>query len=163
MVKRLKQEGIEEKVPQIVVPTETIADHEKDRDLGAKLAVEAPGILAWALEGCLEWQRIGLSPPVAVLDATQKYRDDMDLLSEFLGEKCYFTGSVGNTQLYQAFSTWSVANGERPRSHKWLTRNLEDRGYVKDASRSAGRRWLGLSLREEQSTPTKYDSRNVWS
>jgi len=27
MVKRLKQEGIEDKVPQIVVPIETIADH----------------------------------------------------------------------------------------------------------------------------------------
>ena len=148
---------------RLVPFTETIAEHEKDRDLGAKLAAEAPGILAWALEGCLEWQRIGLAPPAMVLDATQKYRDDMDLLSEFLGEKCYFTGAVGNTALYQAFSAWSVANGERPRSHKWLTRNLEDRGYTKDPSRSAGRRWLGLSLREEPSAPAKHDSRGYWS
>ena len=31
MVKRLKQEGIEQKVPQIVVPTETIADHRQGK------------------------------------------------------------------------------------------------------------------------------------
>jgi transcription antitermination factor NusG len=31
MVKRLKQEGIEDKVPQIVVPTETIADHRQGK------------------------------------------------------------------------------------------------------------------------------------
>jgi transcription termination/antitermination protein NusG len=31
MVKRLKQEGIEAKVPQIVVPTETIADHRQGK------------------------------------------------------------------------------------------------------------------------------------
>ena len=148
---------------RLVPFTQTIAEHEKDRDLGAKLAAEAPGILAWAVRGCIEWQRIGLAPPAAVLDATQKYRDDMDLLSEFLSEKCYFTGSVGNTQLYQAFSVWSVANGERPRSHKWLTRNLEDRGYTKDPSRSRGRGWVGLSLREESTATSKHDSRGYWS
>jgi putative DNA primase/helicase len=148
---------------RLVPFTETIADHEKDRDLGAKLAAEAPGILAWGVQGCIEWQRIGLAPPAAVLDATQKYRDDMDLLSEFLSEKCYFTGSVGNTALYQAFSAWSVANGERPRSHKWLTRNLEDRGYTKDPSRTNGRGWIGLSLRDEVSAPSRGDSRGYWS
>ena len=31
MMKRLKQEGIEDKVPQIVVPTETIADHRQGK------------------------------------------------------------------------------------------------------------------------------------
>ena len=31
MIKRLKQEGLEDKVPQIVVPTETIADHRQGK------------------------------------------------------------------------------------------------------------------------------------
>lgn len=31
MVKRLKQEGLEARVPQIVVPTETIADHRQGK------------------------------------------------------------------------------------------------------------------------------------
>ena len=37
-----------------------------DKDLVAKLKAEAPGILRWALEGCLEWQRQGLGLPAAV-------------------------------------------------------------------------------------------------
>jgi putative DNA primase/helicase len=136
---------------RLVPFTETIADHEKDRDLGTKLAAEAPGILAWAVQGCVEWQRIGLAPPMVVTEATQDYRADMDILSEFIEEKCMLYATVGNTALYQAFSAWSAANGERPRSHRWLTRALTDRGYKQDPNRSAGRRWLGLSLREQPS------------
>jgi putative DNA primase/helicase len=136
---------------RLVPFTETIAEHEKDRDLGAKLAAESPGILAWAVQGCVEWQRIGLASPAVVTDATQDYRADMDILSEFIEEKCMLYATVGNTALYQAFSAWSAANGERPRSHRWLTRALTDRGYKQDPNRSAGRRWLGLSLREQPS------------
>jgi putative DNA primase/helicase len=142
--------------------TQTIAEHEKDRDLGVKLAAEAPGILAWAVRGCIEWQRIGLAPPHAVLDATQEYRADMDILSEFIEEKCILHASVGNTALYQAFSAWAAANGERPRSHRWLTRALTDRGYKQDPNRSAGRRWLGLSLREQPSPGSARADRSAW-
>lgn len=142
--------------------TETIAEHEKDRDLGSKLAAEAPGILAWALEGCLQWQRIGLAPPAVVLDATQDYRADMDILSEFLSEKCVQVGTVGNTPLYQAFSAWASANGERPRSHRWLSRALTDRGYKQDANRAMGRRWSGLSLRDQPSPGAPHADRSTW-
>jgi putative DNA primase/helicase len=33
-----------------------IPPDQQDRDLGAKLEAEAPGILNWALSGCLDWQ-----------------------------------------------------------------------------------------------------------
>src|SRR5205807_894309 len=42
-------------VPFIV----TITDAEKDKGLLSKLKAEAPGILAWAVRGCLAWQRDG--------------------------------------------------------------------------------------------------------
>jgi putative DNA primase/helicase len=42
----------------VQIPTE-----EQDRDLLVKLRAELPGILRWAVEGCLDWQRNGLKPP----------------------------------------------------------------------------------------------------
>ena len=42
----------------------------EDRRLKDKLRAEAAGILAWAVRGCLAWQRDGLNPPDAVRTAT---------------------------------------------------------------------------------------------
>jgi len=63
---------------------------EKDRDLGLvdKLRAELPGILNWAIQGCLEWQAKGLQPPRAVEKATQSYRAEMDVLQEWIDECC---------------------------------------------------------------------------
>ena len=45
----------------------TIPPEERDADLAEKLKAEWPGILAWLVEGCLEWQTEGLRPPTADL------------------------------------------------------------------------------------------------
>lgn len=127
---------------------ETIRDEEKDRDLGKKLEAEADAILAWAIEGARLWAEHGLQEPAAVRDATEDYRADMDVLADFVSEKCALHGVSTNTELYKAFMEWQQANGEKPRSQKWLTRALIDRGYKQDPSRKYGRRWIGLSLRE---------------
>ncbi|HZZ14439.1 MAG TPA: phage/plasmid primase, P4 family, partial [Candidatus Sulfotelmatobacter sp.] len=66
----------------------SIPKAEQDRELGNKLAAEAPGILAWAVKGCLKWQRDGLGMPVAVTQATADYRDEMDPVSDFIADCC---------------------------------------------------------------------------
>ena len=43
--------------------------------------IAGPAILAWLVQGCLNWQLIGFKPPQAVLDATAEYRREMDLLT----------------------------------------------------------------------------------
>lgn len=53
--------------------TVTIPVAERDLQLGEKLRAEWPGILQWAIEGALAWQRGGLSPPAAVTAATAAY------------------------------------------------------------------------------------------
>jgi putative DNA primase/helicase len=65
----------------------------EDPKLGETLATEAPGILAWAVEGCREWQRAGLAPPDAVKHATETYREEQDPLGEFFAV-CTFDRSV---------------------------------------------------------------------
>jgi putative DNA primase/helicase len=64
-------------------------DHERDKDLDAKLEAEMEGILLWALEGCREWQRQGLNPPQEVRDSVKKYAEEQDLIGQYLQESCY--------------------------------------------------------------------------
>src|ERR1041385_5290972 len=46
-------------------------------------------VLAWAVRGCLEWQRLGLRPPACVAGATAGLRRGMDGgFEEFLAQHC---------------------------------------------------------------------------
>ena len=49
---------------------------------------EPPGILAWAVRGCLDWQTHGLQVPPEVEAETKKYRNEMDLVTGFLDDRC---------------------------------------------------------------------------
>ena len=40
------------------------------------------------MQGCLEWQAQGLSPPAAVVEATGEYFEDEDALGRWLAECC---------------------------------------------------------------------------
>ncbi len=133
---------------------EIITDAEKDPDLALKLQAERDGILAWMIEGCRAWQAQGLAPPARVLLATKEYREDMDILKDFLDELCDVRDgvSVGNTDLYKAFSEWASENGEREKSQRWFSQALHDRGFRQDTSRNRGRRWVGLTLKPRDAT-----------
>jgi putative DNA primase/helicase len=63
----------------------------KERDANfrdKKLLPELPGILNWALDGLKEYQRNGLNPPKVVMDATGEYRQDMDIIGNWIDEQC---------------------------------------------------------------------------
>jgi len=59
------------------------------KGLPEKLKAEAPGILAWLVRGCIEWQRQGLNPPEIVRSATAEYRHEEDHIAAFLEECCH--------------------------------------------------------------------------
>ena len=66
----------------------TIPPKERDPQLGERLKAEWPGILAWMIEGCLQWQRKGLAPPAAVTKATNEYLEAEDTVSAWIDEAC---------------------------------------------------------------------------
>jgi putative DNA primase/helicase len=105
-----------------------IAEDRKDTNLLVKLKAEWPGILAWAVRGCLAWQRDGLQEPPEVTDATAAYRAEQNLLGEFLTERCTINRELrvragvlhdayekwtGQTVTRNAFATLMEANGYR--------------------------------------------------
>lgn len=97
-----------------IVPWEiTVAKADVDKKLPAKLLREAPGILNWCIEGCLEWQRIGLSPPPRVLLATAEYRKEQDVLGQFFEESLVFEpgATIGRQVLRTAYDEWCKEQG----------------------------------------------------
>jgi putative DNA primase/helicase len=134
---------------RLVPFTVTIPESERDHHLLEKLRGELPGILAWAVEGCLAWQREGLNPPEAVLLATKTYREEEDVLGAFLQERCVL--GVGHWvfagNLYRAYGGWCERNGEKPISQKALAARLSERGCESDRKGHGGKRvWRGIGL-----------------
>jgi putative DNA primase/helicase len=90
-----------------------------DRELEQKLLAEAPGILRWMIDGCLDWQRNGLIRPACVVEATDEYFSDQDVLAHWLAEECdYEPGnshkSEASSVLYKSFSEYAKAAGVKP-------------------------------------------------
>jgi putative DNA primase/helicase len=95
-----------------------IPPEDRDKQLGEKLRQELPGILAWAVRGCLAWQKDGLQPPDAVLHATEAYRNEMDVIGRFLEACCVVAPGDTSvrtqaTTLYNAFRDWCTQGGEK--------------------------------------------------
>lgn len=73
-----------------VAPFETVIEKE-DTGLLDRLNLEHVGILAWAVRGCIEWQKNGLPSPEKIARATAKYKDDQDLIGNWIAERCWCT------------------------------------------------------------------------
>ena len=84
-----------------------------DPRLPDKLRVEASGILAWLVRGCLAWQREGLNPPATIKAATEEYRQEEDTIRLFIEERCRIEPDVEVKAgvLYHAFKAWAEENG----------------------------------------------------
>lgn len=121
--------------------TVTIPPGERDPGLSEKLWEEAPGILAWAIEGCLDWQAVRLRPPGAVSVATEEYFDSEDAIMIWRRECCVMAPQQPDAEalsswLYSSWSGWAVRQGERPGSHKAFSRKLDGLGYKKERRES---------------------------
>lgn len=96
------------------------AAHERKADKGLmeKLKTEAAGILAWMVQGCLEWQREGLSPPAVVQEATLAYKTAEDLIETFLEDVCIKDENavVSARSLYDTYKAWCDGNSIKPMS-----------------------------------------------
>jgi putative DNA primase/helicase len=107
----------------------------QDRDLPRVLKRELNGILNWAVQGCLIWQRDELQPPEDVQLATETYRKESDVVGRFLEQEIVEEEGKeeGATDLYEAYKSWCESEGEKPLNQTNFGRRLTERGFVKKA------------------------------
>lgn len=138
----------------------TVKPAEVDMLLEEKLKAEWPAILAWMIEGCLDWQKRGLKPlPKKVAEATQEYFETEDALGRWIAESCTLGEKDEATlqDLYDSWRGWAQNNGEYAGSLKRLGGALKSRKFepVKEPkTRRAAFRGLTLN-RQEFETLTK--------
>ncbi len=140
---------------RLVPFTVTIPEAERDDRLRSSLSEELPGILRWAVEGCQMWLESGLRMPDEVRDATDGYRQESDVLGDFLDECCERDASaaVEATALYQRYKSWAAQSGEHTMSQKEFGTALEERGFAKlNTNHHSRTRRVGLRLLAGQDT-----------
>ena len=125
----------------------TILAAQRDPHLFDRLKTEWGGILQWAVEGCLEWQRIGLAPPAAVRDATAAYLASEDALANWLDDRCDQDRRAicKRSALFASWKSWAEAGGEFPGKQTEFFAALESRGFVQFKDKD--RMFRGLALR----------------
>lgn len=113
-----------------------------------RLVEEWPAILEWMMEGCVEWQESGLSPPDAVIDATAAYLEGEDAVAAWLAECCQPDANGFETEhdLFASWFHWAEKAGERQGKRRELMDKLDSRGYARRRT-SAARGVDGLRLK----------------
>jgi P4 family phage/plasmid primase-like protien len=126
----------------------TFKPEERDPALLNKLKSEAPHILAWMVEGCLDWQKRGLKDvPVSIQQATGEYQEDQDLIGRWLSECCKQSPSSKtlSNMLYNNYKKWCIINGLQAVSKVALGRSLGERGF--NRQKSGNSVWQGIELK----------------
>lgn len=115
------------------VDVEALLGDRLDTNLKAKLLEEAAGILAWAVRGCLAWQRLGLKEPGSIRQANTEYEEDEDILGWFLEERAIVEPNVwvAASELYASFQAWAKEHGEEVLSAKAFSQALVERKGIK--------------------------------
>ena len=134
--------------------TVTIPPEEQIPDLADQLKAELAGILNWALEGLKDWLANGLQPPPEVVEATEAYRAEMDIVGMFIKDACILDPKAvtPSKTLYDAFKDWCAENGYEPFGQTAFGRRLAAKGFASGRAYVEGRLrrcWFGIRLRSE--------------
>ena len=136
--------------------TVTIPENKQDKQLTEKLVAEWPGILAWAVRGCRDWQQreCDLALPEAVQLATAEYRNDSDHVGDFISERCSIWPAnqrmkTAKERIYSAYTDWcrSVSEdmlGRKIFNQRMRTHELEDKPVRIDGKMT--KCWLNITL-----------------
>ena len=124
----------------------TFMAKEQDKNLSDKLLEELPGILNWAIQGCLEWQKDELQTPQIIEDQVAEYKSAMDSISQFIQDECELgkEHSHAASKFFQAYRDWCSGAGRKPQSQTAFKRSLEKLTGVYQHRSSNGLQWHGI-------------------
>jgi len=133
-----------------------ISKAEQDKDLTNKLKTELSGILNWAIEGCLEWQKSSLKEPQEVTNAVNKYKTSVDSANVFVKNCCILSpqSNVQFSHIYKDYCEWCEDNlydtvPAKEFAHVLLENNcVSYRGY-----QNGDRGYTGIEVKSQFITP----------
>jgi putative DNA primase/helicase len=139
---------------RLVPFTQVIPEAQRNPHLENAFIPELPGILNWCLQGLEYWQQHKKLPmPKAVLEATAAYKEDSDVLGEFLQETTISVASMDEkvllNDLYTRYGEWCMESGRKhPHTRQSLRKQMQDRGYANKHTYK-GQAIFGLRMRSE--------------
>jgi len=135
-----------------LIPFEVRFDEKNGRinNLEQTLFQELPGILNWAVEGCLLWQKEGLDPPALVKQATSSYETESNVFQIFLDETCTLDPNEDTvtSQLYARFVAWCRSEGHEPLKKSTFRDRMKEKGFQKQRKKGQDW-WIGIRKRKE--------------
>ena len=133
------------------------APKQPDSKLKEALKAEWPGILRWMIDGCLEWQRVGLKPPPDVLNAVDEYFQLQDRMTRWIGECCdrVPTYRTKPSALRASYNAWADHNGEERMSFAGFHQAIKHAGFKQTTIEGTGY-VHGLGVKPDRA-PSPYD------
>jgi putative DNA primase/helicase len=121
-----------------------------NENLKEELLEESEGILRWIVEGCLEYQKIGLEIPKSVLEETESYRKENDGIHCFLEERCLMASEVSTPcqRMEDAIKEFCKQGGYRIPTRLEIPKYLEKKFRKHESNKS--NLWVGVSIKTEQ-------------
>jgi putative DNA primase/helicase len=105
------------------------------------------------MQGCIEWRKIGLSPPASVLKSTQEYREDNDSVGQWIESACSLDATLRTSakDLYNSYCEWCDSSSIEPLHSTKFGKELTRLGYETfKAKRGNGR--IGIGLKQSPAT-----------
>ena len=127
-----------------------IEEENQDKHLEEKLMAEGSGILNWLIEGAMRWCKEGLKTPNIIISATDEYRAEMDIIGNFIRERCIQKEgvSIRSRELFKCYQEWCMENNERTCSERFFCLRLKELGLGQKRNND-GRYWQGICLRAD--------------
>jgi putative DNA primase/helicase len=99
------------------------------------------------VEGCLEWQQIGLQEPHTITKSVEEWKADSDPFAGFFETKCELkpNAKASPTALWEAFKAYAEA-ADLDANQRQFTDQLKRLGCVAGRTNSE-RFWSGIQLR----------------
>lgn len=126
---------------------------QKDKHLKDRLRQNKQGVLRWIVEGCGEWQEIGLKPPESILTAVDELAKEEDYIGQFIDDCLVHHQDaepddkytrVKTTRLHEVFRWWWSQHMDveqrRTPGTKSVNGQMRDRGHL--VEKIGGINWL---------------------
>ena len=129
-----------------------IPEERRNLKLREKLEPEFSGILNWMIAGALALGERGTRPPVSVMTATEKFREDSDAFGDFLREKTVedSEGEISKGELYSTYKAYCDDQDILQRfrlTQRTFNLRIVERGYGEGKAHEGVKIWRGIRSR----------------